>query len=238
MIKAVLISFNNIVVKNEPVQRQLIEQLLVEENLRPDPAEYRSDCLGRSDRACLSTLLQRRGRFVTAEYLDQLLSKKAKAYQVWLNSLDKPPLYPGFEDLLFRLKASPYKLALVASAQSAEIDAVLIKAGLTDAFTVIVSGDDLDKAISKPAPDSYQAAIAQLNTQNPTLGLTPQGCVAIEDTFVGIEAAKAAGIPVIGVAHTYPYHMIQRCATWAVDYLTEIDFDWIEQRDGVKAEHG
>ncbi|MEM8805004.1 MAG: HAD family phosphatase [Cyanobacteria bacterium P01_G01_bin.38] len=233
MIKAILVSFNNVVVKDDRVQQHLIEQLLIEENLRPDAAEYRPDCLGRSERACLATLLQRRGRFVTADYLNQLLSKKAKAYQAWLNTLDKPPLYPGFEDLLFRIKASPYKLALVASTQAAEVQAVLTKANLTDAFTVIVTDDDVDKSGGKPAPDGYQTAIAQLNAKEPTLALKPQDCVAIEDTFVGIEAAKAAGIPVIGVAHTYPYHMIQRCATWAVDYLTEIDFEWIEQRHGV-----
>lgn len=55
----------------------------------------------------------------------------------------------------------------------------------------------------------------------------PADCLAIEDSFAGIEAAKQAGVPVVGVAHTYPYQMIHRRATWAVDYLSEIDFDWL-----------
>ena len=85
-------------------------------------------------------------------------------------------------------------------------------------------------AASKPAPDSYLAAIDQLNLLKPELALAPQNCLAVEACFAGIEAAKAANVPVVGVAQIYPYHMIQRCATWAVDYLNEIDFDWIAPR--------
>ena len=231
MIKAVLVGFNGIVVKDSYVQRQLIEQLLIEENLRFDAAEYQLDCLGRSDRICLKTLLQRRGRFITDNYLDQLLKKKAKAYQVWLDTLETSPLYPGFEDLLFRVKARLYPLVLVASAQASEVTSVLEKAGLTQAFAVIVTGDDSDLKGSKLMTDSYQLAIARLNQRFSTLAIQPTDCVAIENTFMGIKAAKTADIPVVGVAHTYPYHMVQRCATWAVDYLSEIDFEWIEQRD-------
>jgi beta-phosphoglucomutase len=57
--------------------------------------------------------------------------------------------------------------------------------------------------------------------------LQPNECLAIEDTFVGIEAAKQAGIPVVGVAHTYPFHMLQRCTNWTVDYLYQLEVDRI-----------
>ncbi|NEP19157.1 MAG: HAD family phosphatase [Leptolyngbya sp. SIO4C1] len=230
MIKAALVSFNGVIVHDDAIQQQLIEQLLIEENLRPDPNEYRQDCLGRSDRSCLTCLLQRRGRFVTPADMKRLLTKKAAAYQSWLSALEKPPIYPDVKDLLFRIQSRQYKLALVTSAQAGEVEPLLLQAGLSDAFAVTVTGDDVEAAGSKPAPDSYQIAIERLNQRHPGLALTPANCVAIEATFVGIDAAKAAGIPVIGVAHSYPNHMLQRCATWVVDYLIEIDFDWITQR--------
>jgi beta-phosphoglucomutase len=230
MLKAVLFGFNGVIVNDEAVHQRLIEALLLEENLRPDAAEYMQVCLGRSDQACLMDLLNRRGRYVTEESLVRLIRKKTLLYQDWLAARDQPPLYPGLEDLIFRARAARYPMAIVTGAQRSEVEAVLQKAGLIDLFPVIISGDSIPAAISKPAPDSYGLAIAELKQRFPDLHLKPDECVAIEDAYPGIEAAKQAGIPVIGVAHTYPYHMIQRCATWAVDYLIEIDFDWIRQR--------
>ena len=50
---------------------------------------------------------------------------------------------------------------------------------------------------SKPSPDPYARA-AELH------GLPPAACVAIEDSRWGIESAKAAGLPCVGITHTYP----------------------------------
>jgi hypothetical protein len=30
---------------------------------------------------------------------------------------------------------------------------------------------------------------------------------------------------VVGIAHSYPFHMMQRVANWAVDYFTDLEFD-------------
>jgi beta-phosphoglucomutase len=230
MLKAVILGFNGIVINDEDIHRSLIESLLLEENLLFDSAEYRRMCLGRSDRACLKALLTARGRLVAEDTLQRLAHKKGLAYQHWLATVEKLPLYAGIQDLVFRAKVAQYPLAIATGAQREEVETVLQFAGLMDAFTVIVTGDELTTDTSKPDPDCYLQAYSQLSAQFPELKLQPADCVAIEDSFVGIDAAKAAGIPVIGVAHTYPYHMMQRCANWAVDYLAEIDFEWIRQR--------
>ncbi len=230
MLKAVFLGFHGVIINDDVVHPQLISKLLLAENLRFDPDEYKEMYLGRSDRARLAAILQTRGRFVRDDYLDALLRKKAEGYREWLQSQPKLSLYPGLEDLLYRIRARQYAIAIVTGAQRADVNQVLSMAGLTDQFTLTVSASDMPVSASKPAPDSYLAAIDQLNLQDPSLGLTPQNCLAIESCFAGIDAAKAAGIPVVGVAQIYPYHMIQRCATWAVDYLNEIDFDWIAPR--------
>ncbi|HBE34097.1 MAG TPA: HAD family phosphatase, partial [Cyanobacteria bacterium UBA11368] len=55
-LKAVLFDFNGVIIKDEPIHEKLIEQLLIEENLRPKRGEFRQYCLGRSDRACLNDI--------------------------------------------------------------------------------------------------------------------------------------------------------------------------------------
>jgi beta-phosphoglucomutase len=94
-------------------------------------------------------------------------------------------------------------------------------------FSVIVAGDDI--TTSKPQPDGYLLAVDRLNQTFPDLQLKPAECLAIEDTFAGIQAAKNAGIPVIGVANSYPFHMLQRRANWTVDFLSDLELDRIQQ---------
>ena len=63
----------------------------------------------------------------------------------------------------------------------------------------------------------------------PSLNLKPAQCLAIEDTPAGITAAKQAGMQVVGIANTYPLHMLQRQADWTVDYLNEIELDRVKK---------
>jgi beta-phosphoglucomutase-like phosphatase (HAD superfamily) len=46
-------------------------------------------------------------------------------------------------------------------------------------------------ARGKPAPDLFLFAARQL-------GVTPEECVVVEDSLTGVEAAIAAGMPVVG----------------------------------------
>lgn len=228
-LKAILLDFNGIVINDEKHHRQLIEQIFLEENLRPDPLEIRRVCTGRSDRACLTELLQSRGRVVSDQQLNQLVMRKAKAYQTLMGSLEKLPIYPDLEDLIYRIRLAQLTLAIVSGACRSDIDWVLDKCGFMDVVATIISGDDVGVNGGKPEPDSYLLAIERLRKAMPQL--QPADCLAIEDSFAGVEAAKRAGVPVVGVAHTYPYQMMHRKADWVVDYLSEIDLDWPNPRN-------
>ncbi|MBD1871774.1 HAD family phosphatase [Cyanobacteria bacterium FACHB-471] len=226
-LKAVLFDFNGVIINDEPLHQKLIDELLIQENLRPKPGEFWEVCLGKSDRVCLTDLLQRRGRIVTEEYLDQLIARKSKLYQQQLEAIDKLPIYPGLPDLIFQLRSAQIKMAVVSGALRSEVELVLSRADLTQAFSLIVAGDDIKT--SKPDPTGYLLAVERLNQQYPALKLEPVECLAIEDTPAGIEAAIRAGMQVVGVANTYPFHMMQRQANWAVDYLSELELDRVRQ---------
>jgi HAD superfamily hydrolase (TIGR01509 family) len=236
-LKAVLFDFNGVIINDEPVHEKLIEQLLIEENLRLKPGEYQEICLGRSDRACLLDLFSRRGRVLTEDYLTRLLERKSQAYQRELTTLEKVPTYPGVIDLMAQIRSIPIPIGVVSGAMRSEIELVLAQMELTQQISIIVAGDDL--RASKPDPDGYLLAVRQLNNHYPELQLRPENCLAIEDTFAGIMAAKRAGMQVVGVANTYPYHMMQRQANWAVDDLTELELDRVQRFfDGVERSAG
>ncbi|NEQ43281.1 MAG: HAD family phosphatase [Leptolyngbya sp. SIOISBB] len=227
VLKALLLDFNGIVLKDTGLKGQLIDEILISENLRPNPEEYFDMCAERSDRACLDRLLTRRGRITTPEFLNDLLTQLSTRYLQQLAEISRLPIYPGLEDLLYQAKVAALPVALVTAAAQQEVDWVLDKAQLVDRFAVKIMANDLAVTEEKPSPRGYEIAIARLNEQFPELTLTPKNCLAIEAWYPGITAAKQAGIPVVGVAHCHPYRMVQRRANWVVDYLNEIDFEWI-----------
>jgi beta-phosphoglucomutase len=226
-LKAVLFDFNGVIINDEPIHLQLIDEILIEENLQPQKVSERQASLGRSDRACFQQLLANRGRVGNENYLTQLLYRKAQAYVVELKRIEKLPLYPGVEDLIFQVRSRNLKLGLVSGALRQEIELVLHRAKLAQHFKIIVAGDDI--TTSKPEPDGYLLAVKRLNKEYPELNLQPHECLAIEDTPAGIEAAKRSQMQVVGVANTYPFHMLQRCCNWTVDYLSDLELERVQK---------
>ncbi|MFK0732845.1 MAG: HAD family hydrolase [Gloeotrichia echinulata GP01] len=226
-LKAVLFDFNGVIINDERIHLQLIDEILIQENLQPQKDSERQACLGRSDRACFQELLANRGRVLSEDSLTQLLKRKAQAYVLELGKIEKLPLYPGLEDLIFQVRSQNLKLGLVSGAIGKEIELVLERAKLAEYFTVIVAGDDI--TTSKPDPTGYLLAVERLNQKYPDLDLQPQECLAIEDTPAGIAAGKRAGMQVVGVANTYPFHMLQRCCNWTVDYLSDLELERVQE---------
>src|SRR6185503_19698782 len=72
-------------------------------------------------------------------------------------------------------------------------------ASLRDAFTAIVAADDVSQV--KPHPEPYLAGMREVAAHAP--GLAPSQCLVIEDSMPGIAAGRAAGMRVLGVAHTH-----------------------------------
>lgn len=96
---------------------------------------------------------------------------------------------PGAPALVRRLKAAGCTLAVASSSPQREIDAAMEALGLTECFTVLISGETV--ARPKPAPDIFLKAAA-------LLGADPSACAVVEDSANGVGAAKAAGMFCVG----------------------------------------
>jgi HAD superfamily hydrolase (TIGR01509 family) len=95
----------------------------------------------------------------------------------------------GVHQYLDDAAAQGLKVAVASSATGDWVTAQLLRAGLTDRFDAVLTGD-LHPA--KPRPDLYLAALAALRTE-------PDDAIAFEDSPHGVTAAKAAGIWCVAV---------------------------------------
>jgi HAD superfamily hydrolase (TIGR01509 family) len=102
-----------------------------------------------------------------------------------------------FYDLLPTLKVIPEVLehidakhghipfAVVSGGTRESVSKTLTILGLLDRFDILVCSDDYTRG--KPDPEAYLMAARQL-------GVPPEKCLVFEDTDLGVQAAKAAGM--------------------------------------------
>jgi HAD superfamily hydrolase (TIGR01509 family) len=97
-------------------------------------------------------------------------------------------LYPEVYEFLERIAKKDKILAVASGTPGSDVEAVLKNNEVCDYFSEII-GSDTVPAI-KPAPDLFLAMLDRL-------GLPGTDCLVIEDAEKGMQAANAAGIPVI-----------------------------------------
>lgn len=124
--------------------------------------------------------------------IDRYAAQKEEIYRDIMESTIAPTA--GLVDLLEELQKQGVKMAVGSSAMRINVDFVLDRCGIAKYFSAIADGEQVKKA--KPAPDIFLLAAKKL-------GLAPSECFVFEDAFVGVEAARAAGMPVGVLATTF-----------------------------------
>jgi len=130
---------------------------------------------------------------------------------------EKGELMKGVKESLAFVRSKEVKTALASSSSYEIINTVLEKFGLMKEFEVIYSAQE--EEYGKPHPAVYISAAKRLN-------IAPVECLAIEDSFNGVLAAKAAKMKCIAI----PYEGVRHDKRFAIadvtlDSLTQIDSD-------------
>jgi HAD superfamily hydrolase (TIGR01549 family) len=120
--------------------------------------------------------------------LGQRISKRrAEIFQsAWLPAL-RP--FPRARDLVQRFADDGFTLAVASSAKKEELQPLLEIARVSDLISLRTSSDDADE--SKPDPDIVQAALTRT-------GCTRNAAVMVGDTPYDVEAARRAGVQMVG----------------------------------------
>ncbi|HIK19666.1 MAG TPA: HAD family phosphatase [Synechococcus sp. M44_DOE_062] len=241
-LQGVILSWSGVVADDESLHLQAINQLLVEENLRPwnlgwpksgSPGQrelYRLQYLGRPDRERLPALWGDQGRVLSPKQREELLKRKALYYQQALQGQRELPLIPGLAETLETLERLQLKVGLLCGQSAAEVTAFLERfqtcglalRRLTDGVSYRVTGDDADPIDPMFSPGHWHRLLLQ------QMELPAQACLSIEATYPGIQAARSAGIPVLALATFFPLHMLQRRANWAVDGHHQVEWERIQ----------
>lgn len=125
----------------------------------------------------------------TPEFVAEVAERKEAAYRRAVAA--DVPLAPGCADLLAALRACSLGLAVGTSGPKENVDLVLDRGGIRSFFAAVVHAGLV--ARGKPAPDIFLHAAAMLR-------VSPASCVVVEDAPSGVDAARRAGMRILGVA--------------------------------------
>lgn len=119
-------------------------------------------------------------------------AKKEQLYREMVGGRIEEILVPGLRGFLDRHAPAP--MAVASNAEPQNVQFVIDRANLGGYFQVVLDGHQVSRP--KPDPEIYLRA-------GELLGVAPPNCIVFEDSHSGVQAARAAGMRVIGLCTTY-----------------------------------
>ncbi|MBD5083799.1 MAG: HAD family phosphatase [Clostridiales bacterium] len=209
MIKAVIFDLDGLLVDTELIAYQIYKDILEKYGYQFTKEEYSQNYSGKSMTVNVPHVIETYQLPWTVEKgLEEVLRAEERLLTYGVE------LKPGARELLAFLKENQYKIAMASSSIRDRALNILRENGIVDYFGQFVFGKEVEKG--KPYPDIFLKACEKL-------GERPENCLVLEDSEAGIQAANAAGIPVICVPDMKrPSQQLLDRATAVLDSLDQV----------------
>jgi len=213
-----LFDYNGVLVDDEAVHLAAFRDVLLPYGLSVSDAEYQTKYLGFDDVGAFRAIFADHSLECDANLVAKLVDAKKPLY------LERArrglTLFPGAGALLNRLADSGAVIGIVSGALRQEIDLGLLALDAVRCVSFIVSAEDT--AACKPDPEGYRIGHAKLRQL--AGAARADRVLVIEDSIAGIEAARAAQLPCLAVAHSYEKNELEHArASHVVNTLSDID---------------
>ena len=181
MARLVIFDCDGVLIDSEPIACAIMAQVMTENGFPLTPTDIEA-FIGQSGKDTYTQIEARFGKKLPGD-----IRERSRAIYRKRLAIDAMPAMAGVAALIDALDAP----SCVASNSSHEyLDMVLASARLRDKFPARIFSS-YDVARPKPYPDLFEHAAR-------SLGAGADGCVVIEDSVHGVNAALAAGMEVIG----------------------------------------
>ena len=128
---------------------------------------------------------------------DSVAEKISKRKKEIFKEIQNSKAIDGVRELVNDLKSCGCIKAVVSGSSKEEIEAILNENIGSNNFDLVISSDDLKEVQGKPDPAPFQTALQKMK-------LKPSEALVVENSPLGVEAAKEAGIPFIVTLNNSP----------------------------------
>ncbi len=186
--RALIFDMDGVIVHSNPVHREAWRLYNQRHGIETDEA-MQQRMFGKHNAAIVRDFF---GEHLSPAEISRHGAAKEQLYRELMEGAVEQALVPGIREFIGKHRALPAAVATNAEPENARF--VLCSAALGHLFRVVVDGDQV--RFPKPHPEIYLRAAS-------LLGIDPSMCVVFEDSVWGIEAARAAGMRVIGLRTTH-----------------------------------
>lgn len=214
MIKAIIFDFDGIIMDTESVEFQVWNTIFAEQGVDFPLDIWLRDVVG-------ATV----ANFDLAEYLAtttgrdfDLATLHEQASVARLDAQSRLTVMPGVTEILAAAKRLALRLAIASSSPHHWVDDYLKQLGLTGTFEAVMCREDVPSV--KPAPDLFLRALG-------ALAVSAADTIVFEDSPIGIQAAKRAGLRVVGVPNPVTSHSDLSQADLLLGSLADLPLEMI-----------
>ena len=210
-IKAIIFDFDGVILDTETYEFHALRAIFQEHGTDLEMSDWLPNVGKSHDQFDIYGLLsERSGKQVTrAKIRPRLLAIMQEMLE------DVPPL-PGVEEYLTTAKRLGMGIGLASNSNQDWIFPKLDHIGLTEFFDTIVCRDDVNAA--KPDPALYLTAMANL-------GVTSEQAFAVEDSTLGVQAAKNADLYCIAVPRPMAKDLCYDHADMSLESLADLPLE-------------
>ncbi|HWQ05532.1 MAG TPA: HAD-IA family hydrolase [Longilinea sp.] len=192
-IKALIFDFDGLLVDTETPQMQTWQKLYHELGAELRPEEW-VQCLGTSPDA-FDPIADLIGK-TTAFFDKDELKKQFKIQST--QAIEKERLRPGMSLLLKHAQKAGLSMAVASSSGRIWVESGLARVGAGKYFLAVCTAEDVTKV--KPDPELFQLALRRL-------GINAHEAIVLEDSPMGIRAAKSAGLACVAYPNSISSHL-------------------------------
>lgn len=184
-----IFDMDGVLIDSNPFHLQKWIDLLGEHRIDYSPEELPKQILGhRNDTALRHFFGSRISENDIAQLSEELEERFRRVFKPHARPL------PGLTSLVIECHGAGIPMAVASSAMGKNVEFVVDALNFRQYFRSMINGDEVSHP--KPHPEIY------LKTAD-KLGVKPRDCVAFEDSFVGVDAAKRAGMMCVAIASTF-----------------------------------
>ena len=183
MIRAVIFDMDGVIVESEHLHIKAEQQTMLKHGVRISAEELHT-YTGTTAEFMFTELIKKYKLNTTFE---RVFNEKEKFMFKLLEKETRPT--KGVIELLKKLKRKGIKLGIASSSHRNLIEYILRRLNIVRLFDFVVSAEDI--ANSKPNPEIFLRSARGLRVE-------PVECLVVEDAKLGVEAAKNAGMRVVG----------------------------------------
>jgi len=206
--EVVVFDCDGVLVDSEPTTAEVMAELITEVGVPTTPEDVMREYVGDWWPDSMRKIEEKLGRPLPSDFTQTYRSRQDAALSEGVEAV------AGVIDVVDAVEAAGLRTCVASNGPHPKMEITMGSAGVRERFEGrIFSSADVERG--KPAPDLFLHVAAEM-------GVAPEACIVIEDSALGVRAARASGMPAYGYTGHAPAAKLAAAGAHTFDSMAEL----------------